>query len=166
MQSEHGLAADIAGWRGAGGPDSRKFENGAGVGDDGTLCRTWRCRTGLFERGFDIIPKSYKKEQNMRLLSLTKYAGLVVLAAPLLGGCATKESVEHAQATADQALQQAQSANQKADAAMNAANQASSKADAAMSAANEASSKADAASAKTDALSDKVDRMFAKSLKK
>lgn len=57
-------------------------------------------------------------------------AGLVVLAASLLlGACASTDSVERAQATADHALQLAQQANQKADAAMAAANAASAKAD-------------------------------------
>ncbi len=103
----------------------------------------------------------------MQTLSWKKFAGLTVLAAPLLaGGCATRESVEHAQATADQALQLAQTASQKADAAMSAANSAGSKADAAMSAANAASSKADAVNGRVDELNDKVDRMFAKGLKK
>lgn len=47
-----------------------------------------------------------------------KSIGFVVLAGALLvGACATQDSVTHAQATADQALQAAQAAQQKADAA-------------------------------------------------
>jgi PBP1b-binding outer membrane lipoprotein LpoB len=47
-----------------------------------------------------------------------KMAAFTVLAgALLLGACASQDSVQHAQSTADQALQLAQTANQKADAA-------------------------------------------------
>jgi len=50
--------------------------------------------------------------------SWKKSAGFLVLAATLaVGACASQDSVTHAQATADQALQAAQAANQKADAA-------------------------------------------------
>lgn len=96
----------------------------------------------------------------MQRLSWAKSAGFIFLAGTLLlGGCASTDDVKRAQATADQALQLAQTANQKADSAISAANAAGSRADAAMSAANAASSKA-------DAVNEKVDRMFAQSLKK
>ncbi len=47
----------------------------------------------------------------------------------LLGGCATKEAVEHAQATADQALSQAQRAQSTADGAAGAAQRANARLD-------------------------------------
>lgn len=109
----------------------------------------------------------------LALLS-TKIARYTVLAGALLtGACASTDDLKHAQVTADQALQAAQSAGQRADAAMAAANAAAAKADAASTAANAASAKADAAtqtagaaSQTANTTSDKVDRMFAKSLKK
>ena len=60
----------------------------------------------------------------MRTL-IGKSALALVLGAPLiLGGCATQEAVEHAQATADQALSAAQHAQASADAAQKAADDA------------------------------------------
>jgi hypothetical protein len=56
----------------------------------------------------------------------------------LMAGCATEEEVQHAQATADQALAAANSAGQKADAAMATAQQALSAAQAAQQTANQA----------------------------
>ena len=53
---------------------------------------------------------------------LRKVALLSTVAGTLvLGGCATEEEVQHAQATADQALSTAQGAQQSATAAMGAA---------------------------------------------
>lgn len=105
---------------------------------------------------------------------LMKAARYVILAGALaVGGCASTDELKHAQATADQALQAAQSAGQRADAAMAAANAAgakadvaSGKADSAIATANIASANANAATQTANATSDKVDRMFAKSLKK
>ena len=54
---------------------------------------------------------------------------LAVASAMLLGACASQDAVEHAQSTADQALQAAQAANQKAEAATAAANAANYRAD-------------------------------------
>lgn len=54
---------------------------------------------------------------------------LGVASALLLGACASQDAVQHAQATADQALQSAQAANQKAEAATAAANAANARAD-------------------------------------
>lgn len=56
-------------------------------------------------------------------------SALALASALLLGACASQDSVEHAQATADQALQAAQAASQKADAATAAANSANARAD-------------------------------------
>lgn len=110
----------------------------------------------------------------MQTLTWMKAARYAVLAGALaVGGCASTDELKHAQATADQALQAAQSAGQRADAAMAAANaadakasMASGKADAATATANIASANANAATQTANATSDKVDRMFAKSLKK
>lgn len=71
----------------------------------------------------------------------------VVGAGLLLSGCATKESVEHAQASADQA-------NQTANSAMSAAQHAQSSADDAMKEAQDAEAKA-------MSVSDRLDRMEA-----
>ena len=59
-----------------------------------------------------------------------KSATILALTSTLmLGACASQQSVEHAQATADQALSLAQQANQKADKAAADAAAASAKAD-------------------------------------
>jgi len=57
------------------------------------------------------------------VIGILKKASLVAVAgsAILLGGCATRESVEHAQMTADQALSAAQHAQGTADQALSAA---------------------------------------------
>lgn len=78
----------------------------------------------------------------------------VMVGALALGGCATNDSVRHAQATADQALSTAQQAQgaathaqQTADAAGSAAQRAQQTADAGASTAQAAASQAQAASA-------------------
>jgi hypothetical protein len=59
-----------------------------------------------------------------------KSAGILVMASTLLlGACTTQDDVKRAQATADQAMAAAQTANQKADKAMADAAAASAKAD-------------------------------------
>jgi len=109
--------------------------------------------------------------QAFLLMKTARYG--VLVGALIAAGCASTDDLKHAQATADQAVQAAQSAGQRADAAMAAANSAAAKADAAAATANTASAKADAAiqtanaaSQTANATSDKVDRIFAKSLKK
>lgn len=78
------------------------------------------------------------------LASRISLAGLMV-GAVALGGCATVESVQHAQATADQALSQAQAAETAAQKAQGSADSAAAAAQAAQSAAQRAQSTADAA---------------------
>jgi hypothetical protein len=78
-----------------------------------------------------------------KLIRSASIIGLVV-GALSLGGCATRESVLHAQTTADNALSLAQSANTGAQSAASAAQSA---ANAAQSAANAAQSAANAAQA-------------------
>jgi hypothetical protein len=78
---------------------------------------------------------------------------VVLLAGPLmLGGCATRESVEHAQSTADEALSAAQHAQATADTA-------SQKADAAAQSADSANQKADAAATDAKRANDRRDGM-------
>ena len=100
-------------------------------------------------------------------------AGRITLAGAMmgamaLGGCATVDSVKQAQATADQALAQAQAGNaaahqaqSSADAAMAAAQRAQATADAAGSAAQQASATATSANQRVDELSARVDRVQA-----
>ena len=67
-----------------------------------------------------------------------KTALALVLAAPLLGGCATQEAVEKAQSTADSAMSAAQQAQ---------------------SSANAAGQKADAAAAEAKRANDRLDQL-------
>lgn len=71
----------------------------------------------------------------------------IAASALVLSGCATVESVEKAQATADQAMSQAQGAQSTAQAAGAAAQRAQGTADSAGAAAQRAQSSADAAAA-------------------
>lgn len=97
----------------------------------------------------------------------TKLSIAALLAgAVALSGCATVGSVKRAQATADEALSQAQAGNaaaqhaqSSADAANAAAQRAQSSADSAASAAQAAQSAAQAASAQAGDLSGRVDRL-------
>jgi len=63
---------------------------------------------------------------------------VMVAGSLLMAGCATEEEVQHAQATADQALAAANSAGQKADQAQATAQSAMSAAQAAQTTANQA----------------------------
>ncbi len=63
---------------------------------------------------------------------------VMVAGSLLMAGCATQEAVEHAQATADQALAAANAAGQKADQAQATAQSAMSAAQAAQQTANQA----------------------------
>jgi hypothetical protein len=88
----------------------------------------------------------------MQYLLFRRSAVLVVGAGLILAGCATRESVEHAQATAD-------SAKQDAAAAMAAAQHAQSTADAAGSTAQAAATTAQAAQAAAASANDRLARM-------
>jgi hypothetical protein len=57
------------------------------------------------------------------VINILSRASLISMAgaAVLMGGCATRESVEHAQGTADQAMSAAQHAQQTADQALSTA---------------------------------------------
>lgn len=90
-----------------------------------------------------------KKERNMRSRSTLLLA--IAAAAPLIAGCATKASVEMAQATANQALATAQSATSAAGAAQQRADQAQQTAQLAQSTAQSATTAAAAAQASSAA---------------
>jgi len=77
----------------------------------------------------------------------------LVAGALALGGCATTESVQHAQATADQAMSTAQAAGAAAQRAQSSADAAASAAQAAGAAAQRAQSTADAAASAAQAAS-------------
>ncbi|WP_310445931.1 alanine-zipper protein [Thiobacillus sp.] len=123
-----------------------------------------------------VISRQLKSESIMK--QAISYQPLSLLAASalfvaLLGGCASTESVTHAQATADSALSKANEASASASAAKADAAQASQKADqakasaaAAESTAAEAKATADAAKAEVDRLAEKIDRMFKKTMQK
>lgn len=83
-------------------------------------------------------------------ISRISLAGIAA-SALALSGCATVDSVRHAQATADQALSQAQAAGASAQAAGAAAQRAQSSADAAGAAAQRAQSSAEAAASAAQA---------------
>jgi hypothetical protein len=84
---------------------------------------------------------------NRHLHVLTLAAGATALLA--LGGCATKEEVQHAQTTADQALSTGQAAQQAAGQAQQTASQA-------LGAAQNAQQSADRANSAVGALDQKV----------
>ena len=89
------------------------------------------------------------------MISLVKRASMIGLMAGALslGGCATVESVRHAQDTADHAMAQAQSAEA-------AAQHAQSTADGAASAAHEAAADATKANARLDTVESNVDHLM------
>lgn len=87
------------------------------------------------------------------LTSLKSASAVGLLAgALLLGGCATKEEVEHAQATADQAMSAAQRAQSTADSATSAAQAAGSTAQAAAADAQKANTRLDTVESNVDHL--------------
>jgi multidrug resistance efflux pump len=86
----------------------------------------------------------------MRYDLVRRAAILMVGAGLMLGGCATKEDVEHAQATADSARQEAGAAMGAAQQAQATANQALSTAQAAQSTAQGAQADAARANARLD----------------
>lgn len=93
----------------------------------------------------------------------------IVAGALALGGCATVDSVKHAQETADQAMSAAQAAQasagkaqSSADAAAAAAQQAQTTAEQANTTAQSAANAAQAANAKADELSTTMQNMKAK----
>jgi len=79
-----------------------------------------------------------------------------------LGGCATQEAVEHAQATADQAMMTAQAAGSAAQRAQSTADGATSAAQMAQSTADGAASAAQAAAADAKRANDRLDQLAAK----
>lgn len=98
----------------------------------------------------------------------------LVLGVAILAGCATsKEAIDQAQATADEAKSAATAAQDSASDASRTAKQAQQTADAANSTANDAATAArqaqdtaDTNKAAIDELNEKIDRMFKKSMRK
>jgi len=94
-----------------------------------------------------------------RLVRSVSIAGLVA-GGLSLGGCATREAVQNAQATADRALSQAQGATTAAQSAASAAQSAASAAQSAASAAQAAASAAQAANARLYPVEGNLDHLM------
>jgi hypothetical protein len=118
--------------------------------------------SGRNRTNFSVV-YAFKDDPKYGVVRMLKIAGGIALAGLMsgslvLGGCATIESKDHAQATADQATTAAQAANaaaqqaqSTADSAGAAAQRAQSTADAAASAAQAAGSQAQAAASQAQA---------------
>jgi hypothetical protein len=111
-------------------------------------------RTGFADVGttrWRLERLDLKKERNMGTVLRRSTLLAIAAAAPLISGCATRDSVEMAQSTANQALATAQSATSAAQAAQQRADQAQQTAQAAQSSANSAQASASAAQASSAA---------------
>lgn len=96
----------------------------------------------------------FHTEEDTQMLKFVKSAALVgaMAGALALGGCATQEAVEHAQATADHAMSAAQSAGAAAQHAQSTADGAASAAAAAAADATKANTRLDTAESNLDHL--------------